>query len=44
MLSAKGQEEDIKRGLESGVAKYLTKPFSPKALLEIVEEELAKKK
>jgi two-component system phosphate regulon response regulator PhoB len=44
MLSAKGQEEDIKRGLESGVAKYLTKPFSPKALLEIVEEELARKK
>lgn len=44
MLSAKGQEEDIRRGLESGVAKYLTKPFSPKALLEIVEEELAKKK
>lgn len=44
MLSAKGQEEDIKRGLESGVAKYLTKPFSPKALLEIVQEELDKKK
>ncbi|MGD2079718.1 MAG: response regulator [Nitrospirota bacterium] len=44
MLSAKGQEEDIKRGLESGVAKYLTKPFSPKALLEIVEEELARRK
>lgn len=44
MLSAKGQEEDIRRGLESGVAKYLTKPFSPKALLEIVEEELARNK
>jgi len=43
MLSAKGQEEDIKRGLESGVAKYLTKPFSPKALLEIVREELSKR-
>jgi two-component system phosphate regulon response regulator PhoB len=43
MLSAKGQEEDIKRGLESGVARYLTKPFSPKALLEIVLEELGKK-
>lgn len=43
MLSAKGQEEDIKRGLESGVARYLTKPFSPKALLEVVLEELGKK-
>ncbi len=44
MLSAKGQEEDIRRGFESGVAKYLTKPFSPKALLEIVEEELSRNK
>jgi two-component system phosphate regulon response regulator PhoB len=44
MLSAKGQEDDIKRGLESGVARYLTKPFSPKALLEVVEEELGKKR
>jgi two-component system phosphate regulon response regulator PhoB len=43
MLSAKGQEEDIKRGLESGVVRYLTKPFSPKVLLEIVQEELGKK-
>lgn len=42
MLSAKGQEEDIKRGLESGVARYLTKPFSPKVLLETVMEELDK--
>jgi len=42
MLSAKGQEEDIKRGVESGVARYLTKPFSPKALLEVVQEELGK--
>lgn len=44
MLSAKGQEEDIRRGLESGVAKYLTKPFSPKALLEIIQEALKDKK
>ena len=42
MLSAKGQEEDIKRGMESGVSKYLTKPFSPKALLEVVQEELGR--
>ncbi len=44
MLSAKGQEEDIRRGLECGVAKYLTKPFSPKALLEIIQEALLKDK
>ncbi len=43
MLSAKGQEEDARLGIESGVAKYITKPFSPKALLEIVQEELGRK-
>ena len=40
MLSAKGQEEDEKLGMESGVKRYITKPFSPKALLAIVQEEL----
>lgn len=37
LLSAKGQKADIELGLESGADKYLTKPFSPIALLEIVE-------
>jgi DNA-binding response OmpR family regulator len=37
MLSAKGQTEDMERGMALGVAKYLTKPFSPKALLEEVK-------
>lgn len=37
LLSAKGQKSDIESGLESGADKYLTKPFSPMALLEMVE-------
>ena len=43
MLTAKGQEEDERRGLECGVERYITKPFSPKALLEMVMESLKKK-
>ncbi|MEI7796242.1 MAG: response regulator [Methylococcaceae bacterium] len=37
LLSAKGQKTDIELGLERGANMYLTKPFSPMALLEIVE-------
>lgn len=44
MLTAKGQEEDERRGLECGVERYIVKPFSPKALLELVEESLRKKR
>lgn len=43
MLTAKGQEEDEKLGLKCGVARYITKPFSPKALLDLVESELGLK-
>ncbi len=32
-LSAKGEEEDIVRGLEMGADDYITKPFSPKILI-----------
>jgi DNA-binding response OmpR family regulator len=42
MLTAKGQDEDEKLGLQYGVARYITKPFSPKALLSMVEETLGR--
>ena len=40
MLTAKGQEDDEKTGLMCGVDRYITKPFSPKMLLEMVLETL----
>jgi DNA-binding response OmpR family regulator len=33
MLTAKGEEADVVRGLELGADDYVTKPFSPKVLL-----------
>lgn len=36
MLTASGQEEDRARGLAAGADEYLTKPFSPLALLTLV--------
>ena len=33
MLTAKGEESDIVKGLEAGADDYVTKPFSPKVLL-----------
>jgi two-component system, OmpR family, alkaline phosphatase synthesis response regulator PhoP len=40
MLTAAAQQEDIARGLEAGADHYLTKPFSPVALLTLVEKLL----
>jgi len=42
MLTAKGQEADEQLGFKCGVARYITKPFSPKALLEMIEEAIGK--
>ncbi len=42
MLTAKGQEQDIVKGFESGVEDYLTKPFRPAELLLRVKKVLAK--
>jgi CheY-like chemotaxis protein len=38
LLSAKGQEVDIEAGKKAGADDYFTKPFSPIALIEKVEE------
>jgi DNA-binding response OmpR family regulator len=37
MLTAKGQEEDIVRGLEAGADDYITKPFSIRELMARVQ-------
>ncbi|HKZ56045.1 MAG TPA: response regulator [Anaerolineales bacterium] len=39
-LSAKGQETEVKAGLESGAADYILKPFSPDQLMERVDSYL----
>src|ERR671919_2907504 len=36
-LSAKAQQSDIEKGKEYGVADYLTKPFDPTELLDVVD-------
>ena len=40
MLTAKGEEADIIRGLNLGATDYITKPFSPKVLLARVRAAL----
>ncbi len=42
MLSAKAQEEDIRKGLEIGVDEYITKPFSPEHLVHVVAGYLSR--
>ena len=41
ILSARGQDNDIEQGRQSGSDDYLTKPFSPKQLLNVVTTQLA---
>jgi DNA-binding response OmpR family regulator len=41
MLSAKAQDDDVKKGLEVGVNEYITKPFSPEHLVHVVNDYLA---
>ena len=36
-LSAKAQQSDIEKGRSFGVSEYLTKPFDPNDLLDVVE-------
>lgn len=40
MLTAKGQDTDLKKGLEAGAEDYFIKPFSPLELITKVEEIL----
>jgi len=40
MLTAKGQELDKEKGKEVGADEYFTKPFSPLAMIEKVNEVL----
>ena len=43
LLTAKGQDADKKLGLSCGAAMFVTKPFSPKALLDTVNSVLNRK-
>lgn len=40
-LSARAQDLDVRRGLELGVAAYMTKPFDPLELMDVVRRVLA---
>ncbi len=42
MLTAKGQEDDELVGIKYGAERYITKPFSPRQLLELVIERLGR--
>lgn len=42
MLSAKAQDEDIEKGMEVGVNEYITKPFAPDRLVEVVNDYLSR--
>ncbi|WP_303850280.1 response regulator transcription factor [Seleniivibrio woodruffii] len=37
LLTAMAESDDIKKGREAGADEYLTKPFSPKELIDIIK-------
>jgi len=43
ILTARGRESEVKRGLSSGADAYLTKPFATQELTAMVQELLAGK-
>src|SRR4051812_14962245 len=44
VVSAKAQRTDIKAAIEMGADKYVTKPFDPQELLDVVADLLKKTK
>lgn len=44
IVTAKGEEEDVIRGLEQGADDYIVKPFSPRVVLARVQANLRKRK
>lgn len=40
LLTARGQERDVAEGEAVGADKYLTKPFSPRQLAQLVDDTL----
>ena len=43
-LSAKGQENEVKTGIEAGAEEYILKPFSPDQLTERITQVLGRQK
>jgi DNA-binding response OmpR family regulator len=44
ILTAKGQERDREQGLNMGASDYITKPFSPNRLLDLVKNMIGEAK
>jgi len=43
MLSAKAMRSDMRAGLDAGANEYVTKPFDPAELIEVVDRLLGRK-
>jgi CheY-like chemotaxis protein len=43
MLSAKAMRSDMRAGLDAGADEYVTKPFDPAELIEVVDRLLGRK-